>query len=110
MHPLGRAEELTQPSSLRSPPHESCPAPHTGTLNLRFPWGQRAVEADPLTLQSFSPRERAYLGWLFGEPYPISETKANHLSYLTQPRSFYPGKLIRAARNRRQRWHTLGAT
>jgi len=79
----------------------------TGIL-LRFPWGTREVEF-PLTVESFYPRELAFLKWVFSDP--ISETKANHLLFTALPRSYYPGKLIREGRKERLRkatWPTLG--
>ncbi len=85
----------------------SSPVPGTTSLQLRFPWGKRTVE-DPLSLLSYEPRELAYLRWVFDRP-PISETQANHLLYLSQPLSYFPGKLIREGRSKR-RWPTHGYT
>jgi len=81
-----------------------------GTQTLRFPWGKRDL-VTPLTQESFSSRERAYLAWVFRSP--ISETRANHLLFTALPQSFYPGKLIRDGRSKRARrakWHTPGCT
>ncbi len=83
------------------------PEAPTGIL-LRFPWGNREVEL-PLMKESFLPRELAYLAWVFSSP--ISETKANHLLFTALPRSYYPGKLIRAGRSSRrmkEKWPTHG--
>jgi len=99
----------SQESEVQLPLPGICPEVPTGTLLLRFPWGKRAVDL-PLTVLSFNSRELAYLGWVFD--CPISETKANHLLYLGLPLSYYPGKLIRAGRNKRvrkERWPIHGS-
>jgi len=83
----------------------------TGIL-LRFPWGKRVVDL-PLLQSSFTLRESRYLSWMFSEPsFPISATKVNHLLFTALPRSYYPGKLIRAGRKERMkaRWRTHGHT
>jgi len=92
------------------PAQENSQDKHTISLLLRFPWGKRVVEA-PLSEQSFEPREAAYLRWVFERP--TSSTKANHLLFLAQPLSYFPGKLIREGRSKRLRrgpWPTHGYT
>ncbi len=96
-----------QPEPLR--PAESSQGAHTG-IQLRFPWGTRVVETvegNPV----FTSRELSYLSWVFRGDVPMCLTKANHLLFTALPRSYYPGKLIRAGRSKRARrlkWPTLG--
>ncbi len=89
----------------------NCQEPPITSLLLRFPWGKRTVE-EPLLLQSYEPRELAYLRWVFDRP-PISQSQVNHLLFLAQPLSYFPGKLIREGRStraRRGQWPTHGCT
>jgi len=94
-----------------SPAPPSSQEPPT-TYPLRFPWGTRQVAAD-LVLESFTAREQRYLAWVFRGRGRMAETNANHLLHTALPRSFYPGKLIRAGRKKRVRrgqWPIHGYT